>query len=53
MTLYFGATVEALAARHLYLDRLENTVLLGQVASAISRFQDSLPRQRPPRAFPH
>ncbi|MFB7943372.1 DUF1152 domain-containing protein [Kitasatospora phosalacinea] len=53
MTLYFGVTVEALAARHLYLDRLENTVLIGQVASAISRFQDSLPRLRPPRAFPH
>ncbi|MEU3494992.1 DUF1152 domain-containing protein [Kitasatospora cineracea] len=53
MTLYFGATVEALAARHLYLDRLEHTVLLGQVAAAIGRFQDSLPRQRPPRAFPH
>ncbi|RKE18803.1 DUF1152 domain-containing protein [Streptomyces sp. TLI_171] len=53
MTLYFGVTVEALAARHLYLDRLEHTVLLGQVASAIGRFQDSLPRQRPPRAYPH
>ncbi|MFC8721962.1 DUF1152 domain-containing protein [Kitasatospora sp. NPDC057198] len=53
MTLYFGATVEALAARNLYLDRLEHTVLLGQVASAIARFQDALPRQRPPRAFPH
>ncbi|WP_033221685.1 DUF1152 domain-containing protein [Kitasatospora phosalacinea] len=53
MTLYFGVTVEALAARNLYLDRLEHTVLLGQVASAIGRFQDSLPRQRPPRAFPH
>ncbi|BAJ28136.1 MULTISPECIES: DUF1152 domain-containing protein [Kitasatospora] len=53
MTLYFGTTVEALATHHLYLDRLEHTVLLGQVASAIGRFQDSLPRQRPPRAFPH
>ncbi|MEV4555808.1 DUF1152 domain-containing protein [Kitasatospora sp. NPDC049285] len=53
MTLYFSATVEALAARHLYLDRLEPTLLLGQVATAIGRFQDTLPRQRPPRTFPH
>ncbi|MFD7641137.1 DUF1152 domain-containing protein [Kitasatospora sp. NPDC059795] len=53
MTMYFGVTVEALAARHLYLDRLENTVLLRQVATAVAGYQDSLPRQRPPRAYPH
>ncbi|MFJ5924004.1 DUF1152 domain-containing protein [Kitasatospora sp. NPDC092948] len=53
MTLYFGVTVEALAARHLYLDRLENTVLMRQVATAVAAFQDGLPRRRPPRAYPH
>ncbi|MFD8599818.1 DUF1152 domain-containing protein [Kitasatospora sp. NPDC059646] len=53
MTLYFGVTVEALAARNLYLDRLEHTVLMRQVATAIAAFQDSLPHQRPPRAYPH
>ncbi|MFJ1790597.1 DUF1152 domain-containing protein [Kitasatospora griseola] len=53
MTLYFGVTVEALAARNLYLDRLEHTVLMRQIATAIAAFQDSLPRQRPPRAYPH
>ncbi|MFG2694141.1 DUF1152 domain-containing protein [Kitasatospora sp. NPDC048407] len=53
MTMYFGVTVEALAARHLYLDRLEHTVLMRQIAAAIGDFQDSLPRQRPPRVYPH
>ncbi|MCX4752381.1 DUF1152 domain-containing protein [Kitasatospora purpeofusca] len=53
MTLYFGVTVEALVAEHRYLDRLERTVLMRQVATVISEFQDSLPVQRPPRQFPH
>ncbi|MET8698993.1 DUF1152 domain-containing protein [Kitasatospora sp. NPDC004723] len=53
MTLYFGVTVEALAAEHRYLDRIEHTVLMRQISSAIGEFQDSLPSQRPPRQFPH
>ncbi|MER5353065.1 DUF1152 domain-containing protein [Kitasatospora sp. NPDC002551] len=53
MTLYFGVTVEALAGEHRYLDRLEETVLMRQIASTIGEFQDSLPAQRPPRQFPH
>ena len=53
MTLYFGATVEALAAEHLYLDRIEHTVLTRQISTAVEEFRDGLPRQRPPRQFPH
>ena len=53
MTIYFGVTVEALAARHLYLDRIERTVLLRQISSAVDELRDGLPAQRPPRVFPH
>ncbi|MFE1322383.1 DUF1152 domain-containing protein [Kitasatospora phosalacinea] len=53
MTLYFGVTVEALAARHLYLDRLEGTTTTREIASVIADFREDLPRPRPPRAFPH
>ncbi|SOB84472.1 DUF1152 domain-containing protein [Streptomyces sp. 1331.2] len=53
MAMYFGVTVEALAAENRYLDRLENTVVMRQIATTIAEFQDELPRQRPPRQFPH
>ncbi|MFD8599819.1 DUF1152 domain-containing protein [Kitasatospora sp. NPDC059646] len=53
MTLYFGVTVEALAARNLYLDRLEGTVQTRQIASVIADFREELPRLRPARAYPH
>ncbi|MFC8453002.1 DUF1152 domain-containing protein [Kitasatospora sp. NPDC057223] len=53
MTLYFAATVEALAAEHLYLDRIEHTVLTRQISPAVEEFRDGLPQQRPPRQFPH
>ncbi|MFF2626036.1 DUF1152 domain-containing protein [Kitasatospora griseola] len=53
MTLYFGVTVEALAARNLYLDRLEGTAQTRQIASAIADFREELPRLRPARAYPH
>ncbi|WP_033259611.1 hypothetical protein [Kitasatospora setae] len=53
MTLYFGTTVEALAAHHLYLDRLEGTTTTREIASAIADFREELPRLRPARAFPH
>lgn len=53
MTLYFGVTVEALASEHLYLDRIEHTRQTRQISSVIEDFRESLPRQRPPRQFPH
>ncbi|MER7753478.1 DUF1152 domain-containing protein [Kitasatospora sp. NPDC097643] len=53
MTLYFGVTVEALAAENRYLDRIEDTVLMRQISTVIDEFRDELPRQRPPRQFPH
>ncbi|MFJ9605571.1 DUF1152 domain-containing protein [Kitasatospora sp. NPDC101176] len=53
MTLYFGVTVEALAAENRYLDRIEHTVLTRQISTVIEEFRDDLPRQRPPRQFPH
>ncbi|MEU6380731.1 DUF1152 domain-containing protein [Streptomyces sp. NPDC046909] len=53
MSLYFCVDAPALARRNLYLDRLENTALMRQISSAIAGFRDELPRQRPPRAYPH
>ncbi|GAA1244591.1 DUF1152 domain-containing protein [Kitasatospora nipponensis] len=53
MAIYFTVTLSGLAARNLYLDRIERTVLIGQIGAAIGEFCDELPRQRPPRAFPH
>ncbi|MCX4749474.1 DUF1152 domain-containing protein [Kitasatospora sp. NBC_01287] len=53
MAVYFAVTVAGLAGQHRYLDRLERTVVLRQVASIIEECRDELPRQRPPRAFPH
>jgi hypothetical protein len=43
----------ALARANLYLDRLTDTVLMRQISSVITGFREELPRQRPPRAFPH
>ncbi|MEY9996800.1 hypothetical protein ABIE67_008832 [Streptomyces sp. V4I8] len=53
MALYFCVDAPALARRNLYLDRLENTALMRQISSVIAEFRDGLPRQRPPRAYPH
>ncbi|MER5642093.1 DUF1152 domain-containing protein [Kitasatospora sp. NPDC002227] len=53
MTLYFAVTVEALAARNLYLDRLERTRQTRQISTVIEDFRDGLPHLRPARAFPH
>ncbi|MFD0276018.1 DUF1152 domain-containing protein [Kitasatospora sp. NPDC127111] len=53
MTLYFGVTVEALAAEHRYLELIEHTVLTRQISTVIEEFRDGLPAQRPPRQFPH
>lgn len=53
MTLYFSVTVEALAGRNRYLDRIEHTHLMRQISTAIEEFRDTLPQQRPPRMYPH
>lgn len=53
MSLYFCVDLPGLARRNLYLDRLEHTHLTRQISSAIEDFRAALPRQRPPRTFPH
>ena len=45
--------LDGLAARNLYLDQIEDTVLIGQVSSIIERFRDELPATRRPMIFPH
>ncbi|MEU4092612.1 DUF1152 domain-containing protein [Streptomyces sp. NPDC026673] len=53
MAVYFCVDAVGLAARNLYLDRLERTRLTRQISSIVEEFRDELPRQRPPRTFPH
>jgi hypothetical protein len=53
MSLYFCVDLPALARANLYLDLLTDTVLMRQISSVITGFREELPRQRPPRAFPH
>lgn len=53
MAMYFTVTVEGLAARHLYLPKLEGTQTFGQIATIIGNFRDGLPERRIPRQFPH
>ncbi|MET9220532.1 MULTISPECIES: DUF1152 domain-containing protein [unclassified Streptomyces] len=53
MSLYFCVDAVGLARRNLYLDRIEDTHLTRQISSAIEQFRDTLPRQRPPRTYPH
>jgi hypothetical protein len=53
MALYFTFDLDGLAARNLYLDRIENTVLIRQISSAIETFRHELPTTRKPRVFPH
>jgi hypothetical protein len=52
MAMYFTVDADGLARRNLYLDRLENTVLIRQISSIIEDFREEI-RQRPPRAIPH
>ncbi|MBB2949061.1 hypothetical protein FB565_008866 [Actinoplanes lutulentus] len=52
MAVYFTVGLDALAARCLYLDRIENTLGMRQVASRISTFRDEI-ATRIPQAFPH
>ncbi|MFF3846661.1 DUF1152 domain-containing protein [Streptomyces sp. NPDC002328] len=53
MAMYFCVDAPALAQRNLYLDRIEDTVLMRQISTRIEEFRDELPRLRQPRAFPH
>jgi hypothetical protein len=53
MSLYFCVDLPALADANLYVDRLAGTVLMRQISSVIADFREELPRQRPPRVFPH
>ena len=52
MAVYFTVDLPALAARHLYLDRLEPTVGMNQVALRIEEFRAGVDT-RTPRGFPH
>ncbi|WP_433384660.1 DUF1152 domain-containing protein [Micromonospora sp. KLBMP9576] len=52
MAIYFSFDLDGLARRSLYLDRLEHTVGMRQVASRIDAFRDDVER-RVPRVFPH
>jgi hypothetical protein len=52
MAIYFTFMLDALAGRVLYLDQLENTHGMRQVALRIEQFRLSL-TPRIPRAFPH
>ncbi|MEV0392265.1 DUF1152 domain-containing protein [Polymorphospora rubra] len=52
MAIYFSFQLDVLARRSLYLDRLEDTVGMRQVASRIEKFREEV-AHRTPRAFPH
>ncbi|MEU6202552.1 DUF1152 domain-containing protein [Micromonospora musae] len=53
MAIYFTVDLDKLAARCLYLDRIENTVGRRQVITRIQAFRDELRHARIPRAYPH
>lgn len=53
MALYFTVDLDKLAARCLYLDRIENTIGRRQVITRIQAFRDELLSARIPRAFPY
>ncbi|MEV4704458.1 DUF1152 domain-containing protein [Actinoplanes sp. NPDC049316] len=52
MAMYFTVDLDKLAARCLYLDRIEHTLGRRQVTSRIEAFRDEV-SPRIPRAFPH
>jgi hypothetical protein len=53
MAIYFTVDLDKLAARCLYLDRIENTVGRRQVTGRIAAFRNEIPTTRIPRAYPH
>ena len=52
MAIYFTVDLDALAARCLYLDRIEHTVGMRQVWTRIEQYRDDI-SPRIPKAFPH
>ena len=52
MAIYFTVDLDTLAARCLYLDRIENTHGTRQVIGRIEAFRNEIPT-RIPRAYPH
>jgi hypothetical protein len=52
MAIYFTVDLDTLAAHCRYLDRIENTHGMRQVASRIEHFRDEI-TPRVPRPFPH
>ena len=52
MAIYFTVDLDKLAARCLYLDRIENTIGRRQVIGRIATFRDEI-STRIPRAYPH
>ena len=52
MAVYFTVDVDRLAARCLYLDRIEQTVGRNQVITRIEKFRDGV-ETRVPRVYPH
>lgn len=53
MAVYFTVDLDKLAARCLYLDRIENTVGRRQVITRIETFRNEFTTTRVPRAYPH
>ena len=53
MAIYFTVDLDKLAARCLYLDRIEQTVGRRQVISRIDAFRTEMATTRIPRAYPH
>nr|BFE57397.1 DUF1152 domain-containing protein [Dactylosporangium thailandense] len=53
MAIYFTVDLDKLAARCLYLDRIENTIGRRQVITRIQAFRDELLSARIPRMYPH
>ncbi|MGW0804889.1 DUF1152 domain-containing protein [Nonomuraea sp. NPDC002799] len=52
MAIYFAVDLDGLARRSLYLDRIEDTVLMRQIVAIIEGYRAEV-TPRPPRAFPH
>jgi hypothetical protein len=52
MAIYFSCTVDGLAGRLLYRDRLEDTLGMRQVLTRIEQFRAGV-TPRIPRAYPH
>ena len=52
MAMYFTFDLAGVARHNLYLDRIENTIGMRQVASRIEEFRDKV-TTRIPRVYPH